>query len=82
MQLRIGNMPSGVREEEIGELVREYCQIGGIKIIEEGNPDKVMAYVHVELDRVGANTVAAKIQGRLWKERRLQTYVPLFGDDE
>lgn len=81
MLIRIGNMPAGVGKAEVSELIREYCRIGEIKIIDEGNPDKVMAYVHVDLDRVGANNVAAKIQGRLWKDRRLQTYVPLFGDE-
>jgi hypothetical protein len=79
-RILIGNLPPDISAEEIEQLARD----GGarspvVKLNREGDPDKVAAVLELpEIDRAGADRIAAGINGRRFRERTLTAYVPLF----
>jgi hypothetical protein len=77
----IENLPHDVSEDEIREALRPYAPVEKITLVtlvKEGN--KPAALIDMEMSRVGAGALAARIDGHLYKGQRLHVWVPLLDD--
>lgn len=75
----VGNLPPDVHEDDLHDALEGLGYELDIKLIREGDEEKVMAVVRFEgMTRNVAEDLAAKINGRISKGRELRAYVPLF----
>lgn len=76
----IGNLPPDTTVEEIEQVARDGgAEAPTVKLNREGDADKVTAVLELpNLDRAGADRIAADIDGSRYRERTLSAYVPLF----
>jgi RNA recognition motif-containing protein len=75
----ITNLPPDVTEQELRELFasRGNDAILEVELEKEGNPDKLTAKVHMDIDSETARIMADKNQGIIFKGRKIDFYVPL-----
>jgi RNA recognition motif-containing protein len=75
----ISNLPPDVTEQELKELFasRGNESVLDVELDKEGNPDKVAAKVHMDIDSATARIMADKVEGVIFKGRKLSFYVPL-----
>ena len=78
MVITISNLPPHVTEEQIIELLQGDSRIQRITLNNEGNPDKVMAFVEIDVSRLEAQFLANKLNHAYFEERHLDAYTPLF----
>lgn len=79
MHIVVANLPPGVTPEGVKARFEELGVIGDITLNREGNPNKVTAIFEFDhLERTAADQIAYRIDGMLFRGRRLQSYVPLF----
>lgn len=78
MQIRISNLPPGITEDEVRNLLDNIEEIDAIRFTDVGDPENVVAWVEVNLTRVQADAIAEIINGRRWKDRSLQAYAALY----
>ncbi len=82
MQLWIRNIAPGTTEEEIREFLAQYAEATSITLATSGSQDRHTAVADVPGDRPMGNALAKKLNGMLWKERRLEVHTTLFFGDE
>ena len=78
MELRIGNLPPGTTEDDVREVLHQLRDIKTIRITDEGDADNVVAWVDIEGTRAGLQALAKKVNGTMWKERRISAYAAGF----
>lgn len=82
MRIVIENLPRDVSEDEIREALRPFTPVENpvekITLIKEGS--EPAALIDMEMSRVGAGALAARIDGYLYKGQRLHVWVPLLDD--
>lgn len=82
MRIVIENLPGDISEVEIREALRPLTAaespILKITLIKEGS--KPAALIDIEMSRVGAGALAARIEGHLYKGQRLRAWVPMLDD--
>ena len=82
MKIVIENLPRDVSEVEIREALRPFTPtespIEKVALVSEGS--KPAALIDIEMSRVGAGALAARINGHIYKGQRLQAWVPLIDD--
>ncbi|MET0107076.1 MAG: RNA-binding protein [Sedimenticola sp.] len=80
MYITVHDIPPDTTEEEVRSLLSRFGHIENIHLNAEGNPQRVDAWVKMDISRVGAHMVAQRIQGMPYKGQTLHSYVPLFTD--
>ena len=79
MHIVVANLPPGVTPEGVKARFEKLGVIGEITLNREGDPNKVTAIIESDtLERAAADQIAYRIDGMLFRGRRLQSYVPLF----
>lgn len=78
MVITISNLPPHVTEEQISELLQGDSRIQRITFNKEGNPDKVMALVEIDVSRFEAQYLTNKLNHTFFEERHIDVYTPLF----
>ena len=78
VQIRINNLPPGVTEDDVKNLLGNLSEIETIRLTDAGNPENVVAWVEVNTSRVQADAIVKKLNGRQWKNRSLQAYAALY----
>lgn len=79
MHISIMGFPPGTSEAEIREPLEEYgAIINKITIQPSDMEDRWLAIVDLETDATGRKVLAEKINGRVWKGRKLRAINYLF----
>lgn len=79
MYIVIANLPPEASPDDIKARFLVQGVDGGVTFNREGDPSKVTAIIESDhLQRVAAEQIAYRINGRFFMGRRLQSYVPLF----
>ena len=78
MLIRISNLPTDCTEDDILALLDSLPETETIELTLSGNPDNRLAWVCIQCSRAGADGIARKIDGRLWKNRHISVTVALF----
>ncbi|MCG6886914.1 MAG: hypothetical protein LJE74_06880 [Proteobacteria bacterium] len=78
MQLQISNLPSGVTEGDIRQLLHALNDIRCVCICSNGNPENMMSWVDINCSRVEINAIAFRINSTNWHGRHLNGYASLF----
>jgi hypothetical protein len=77
MRIVIGNLPDDVSEEGIREALSAFAPVDKIKLTHEsGTPSAV---IEMEMTRELAESLAQRIQGRMYQGRALHAWVPVMG---
>jgi len=75
MHIVIQNLPDKVTEEGIRESLGALAPVGTITLVKEsGTP---MAVIEIDMTRDQAEALARRIQGHIFRGRRLHAWVPL-----
>jgi len=76
MRIVVANLPDDVSEEGIREALSPFAPIDKIKLVKEsGTPSAV---IDMEMSRPQADSLAKRINGRLYKDRALRAWVPVM----
>ena len=79
MKITIGGFPPDTTEEEIREPLEQFgAVINSITIEKSKLDDGQMAVLDVDTDETGCKVLAEKINGTLWKGRKLRAHSYLF----
>ncbi len=81
MHISIGGFPEQVTEAEIREALERFGAKVKSVTLEPGSGDHTLALVDVETDEPGAKALAERINGYIWKGKRLRSRVFLFQGD-
>jgi len=76
MRIVIGNLPEDVTQQAIQEALSDVAPVNAIKLVPEGSAPS--AVIEMELTRAQAETLARRIQGRIYRGKELRAWVPLF----
>lgn len=71
MKVRIADLPKGVSEDDIRELLDNSDDIRTIELISDENPDRPVAVVELKSDAAG-EAVIQTVNGRNWKNATLR----------
>jgi len=76
MRIVVANLPDDVSEEGIREALRPFAPVDKIKLVKEsGTPSAV---IDMEMSRPQAESLAKRINGRLYQDRTLRAWVPVM----
>ena len=76
MRIVVANLPDDVSEEGIREALRPFAPVDKIKLVKEsGTPSAV---IDLEISRPQADSLAKRINGRLYKYRALRAWDPVM----
>lgn len=76
MRIVVANLPDDVSEEGIREALSPFAPVDKIKLVKEsGTPSAV---IDMEMSRPQAESLAKRINGRLYRERTLRAWVPVM----
>jgi len=76
MRIVIGNLPDDVTEDGIQEALSAFAPVDAIQLVREsGAPSAV---IEMEMSKPQADSLAKRIQGRLYQGRALRAWVPLM----
>jgi len=76
MRILVGNLPDDVTQDGIREALSAFAPVEAIKLFNEsGTPT---ALIELETSREQAETLAKRIQGRVYKGRELRAWVPVM----
>ncbi len=79
MNIGIGGFPPGTSEAEIREPLEEFgAVINKITIQPSDREDGYLAIVDVDTDDTGCKILVEKINGKIWKGKRLRAINYLF----
>ncbi len=79
----IGNIAPETGEEEFKTFLEQFGQITQVTLVTSGSPDVYNAEVEIPVDtRVGAQAIAEKLNGMMWRDRRLEVNNMLFFKEE
>lgn len=74
MRIVIGNLPDDVTEDGIREALSPFAPVEKISLMKEsGTPT---ALIEMEMSRTQADSMAKRIQGRIYQGRPLNAWVP------
>ncbi len=74
MRIVIGNLPDDVTEDGIRDALSAFAPVDSILLVHEsGTPS---ALIQLETTRAAAETLAERINGRLYQGRPLRAWVP------
>ena len=83
MHISISGFPPETTEDELREPLEEYgAVIKHITIEPSKNKDNYTAIIDVDTDETGCKLLAEKINGHIWKGKRLRARYYLFLDQE
>ena len=75
----VGNLPPEVHEDDLYDALEGLGYELNVKLVREGDEERVTAIVRFDgMTRGAAEQLAKKINGRIAKGRELRAYVPLF----
>lgn len=75
----IGNLPSGTAADEVVALFGDTkTSVEVLKMVDDGDPDRVTATVALGVDQSTAKIMADRAKTRHFKGRELTFYVPQF----
>ena len=73
MEIIIAGFPPDTTEDEIKEALEGYgAPTLEVKIMESNDPDRYTAAVDVDTDETGCRVLAEKINGTVWKGKKLR----------
>ncbi len=76
MNVLIRNLPGDVSEEEVMEALKEAgVPVEGLTFTNEGNQELGTVIVSMDTSHAGATALAKMVNGKLWKDRRLEALV-------
>ncbi len=78
MVITLSNLPAHITEEHIVDMLKGDTRIQKITLNNDGNPDKVMAFVEMDIDRLEAAFLSKHLDQSFFGDRRIQAYTPLF----
>lgn len=79
MIIAINNLPNDTSLHEVCELFAGDNRIENISFSEEGNPDRIIAWVRfTQMSRVEVNRNVLRLNHHFHKQRLLEAYAPLF----
>ncbi|WP_372830846.1 hypothetical protein [Pontibacterium sp.] len=78
MVITLGNLPPHVTQENVSDLLKGDARIQKITFSNEGNPDKVIALIDIDIDRFEAQFISKKLNRTFFEDRRIEAYSPLF----
>ena len=76
MRILIGNLPADVTEEGIREALSAFAPVDAIKLFNESG--KPTAMIELTTSREHAESLAKRIQGRMYKGQPLNAWVPIM----
>ena len=76
MRIIVGNLPDDVSEEGIRTALSPFAPVEKIKLVKEGATPG--ALIEMEMTRAQAETLAKRINGRIYQGRELRAWVPLM----
>lgn len=83
MKIVLGNLPDGVDEGDIEELMAQYGAVASTELLKEDDSDRMERLVVLEdVSRVAADAIAEKLNGYYWKGVQVTARVPVFQDDD
>ena len=79
MHISVSGFPPDTTEEELREPLEEFgAIIKNIKIEPSEDDHNYMALIDVDTDKTGCRILADRINGRVWKGRKLRARYFLF----
>jgi len=76
MNVVISNLPGNATEEEVMEALKEAgVPVEELTLTNEGDPEQGTVVVSMNTSHAGANALAKMVNGKLWKDRRLEARV-------
>ena len=78
MHIGISGFPAGTTEEEVKAALESYgAPIISVEFKESDDPERIVALVDVDTNEIGRKVLAEKIDGHVWKGRKLsaQSYL-------
>ena len=76
MNVLIRNLPGDVSEEEVMEALKEAgVPVEDLTFTNEGNQELGTVIVSMDTSHAGATALAKMVNGKLWKDRRLEALV-------
>ena len=79
MILALFNLPAGISEQQIRDLVYDDTRLTRIELTNEGNHDKYTAVLHYDdMSRIELNRLAEHFDGAVHFGRKLRAYSALF----
>jgi len=78
MHISIAGFPADVEEEDIRKALENHGAMVHSVTLEPNSGDHTLAVVDVETDETGARALAERINGRIWRGRRLRARAFLF----
>ncbi len=76
MIIGVGNLPPDTSEDALREFLGDTHSIQNIEWIRDGNPDRLLAMVDMDINVVTAEAVQRKYHRRWWHDRHIS--VSLF----
>lgn len=76
MRIIVGNLPDDVSEDGIRSALSPFAPVENIKLVKEGGAPG--ALIEMEMTRAQAETLAQRINGRMYQGRELRAWVPLM----
>ena len=72
MNLSIRGFPADTTEQEIRDALEKFgAKVNSVEIMLSENPDRHLAVVDIDTDRLGIDVIADRINGVVWKGKRL-----------
>lgn len=79
MKIILGNLPDNTEQEDIEKLMEEYAKVKSVERLDEAGSDRNEFLVTLEDEnRVTADAVVDKLNGRHWKNVKITASVLLF----
>lgn len=78
MVITLSNLPPHISEDDIRNLLNGDSRVQNIRLSNAGNPDKVMAFVEMDISRLEAQFLSRKLHQTYVENRRIEAYTPLF----
>lgn len=76
MRIVVANLPDDVSEDGIRTALSPFAPVDKIKLVTEGGAPT--AVIDMEMTRPQAETLAKRIQGRMYQGRELRAWVPVM----
>jgi len=77
VRIVVGNLPDDVTEEGIRGVLSQFAPVDKIRLTKESGAPS--AIIELETSRPYAESLAKRIDGRIYQGRPLRAWVPLMG---
>ncbi len=77
--LMLGNLPSGITEQDIRLRFTCLGATSKVSLLEKGNPNRLGALIQVDAERHTLQLIANNNCDIWWKDRHISLYVPISG---